>query len=363
MSSELKIGAVLGVFVVAVCAWFFYTRSSNQQDIPLPADADRATDTTGRAERATPMAAPVRRPGPAKAKPTPPPAHGAKDKANGTQTTTGRPENPRPSPARANLQRHRTAPSQVDARGQDRAPARSQPRHLPSQTKAPNAGTPQHAPPASGGGASGQPPTESGSPSRADRPTQADTLLASSSLPSEGPPTTPPQDMPTAEPQPSTPPLASPGHVRAHQMPRGRDAVSVVKPPSSPPDREHTVQAGDSFAKIAEQYYGSQKYMTYLIQANPQIRDPRRLSVGQKLRIPPAPSEASEAPQAATDAEQDRPFERTYVVQEGDSFYEIARRLLGDGTRWPEVYEMNKDEVGLDPSNLRVGQVLKVPLQ
>jgi nucleoid-associated protein YgaU len=146
-------------------------------------------------------------------------------------------------------------------------------------------------------------------------------------------------------------------------MPRGRDAVSVVKPPSSPPDREHTVQAGDSFAKIAEQYYGSQKYMTYLIQANPQIRDPRRLSVGQKLRIPPAPSEASEAPQAATDAEQDRPFERTYVVQEGDSFYEIARRLLGDGTRWPEVYEMNKDEVGLDPSNLRVGQVLKVPLQ
>ena len=35
MSSELKIGAVLGVFVVAACAWFFYSRSSNDQDIPL----------------------------------------------------------------------------------------------------------------------------------------------------------------------------------------------------------------------------------------------------------------------------------------------------------------------------------------
>ncbi|UCG33007.1 MAG: LysM peptidoglycan-binding domain-containing protein [Phycisphaerales bacterium] len=145
-------------------------------------------------------------------------------------------------------------------------------------------------------------------------------------------------------------------------MTRGQQAASAVQPPQSQ-DREHTVQAGDSFAKVAEQYYGSQKYTTFLIQANPQVQNPRRLSIGQKLRIPPAPSETSDAAQATAGPEQDRPFERTYVVQEGDSFYEIARRLLDNGTRWPEVYEMNKDEVGLDPSNLRVGQVLKIPLQ
>jgi nucleoid-associated protein YgaU len=144
-------------------------------------------------------------------------------------------------------------------------------------------------------------------------------------------------------------------------MTPGQQAASAARPPEAR-DREHTVQAGDSFAKIAEHYYGSQRYMTYLIQANPQVQNPRRLSIGQKLRIPPVPSEPSDAAQAAVESERDRPFERTYVVQEGDSFYEIARRLLDDGTRWPEVYEMNKDEVGLDPSNLRVGQVLKIPL-
>ena len=124
--------------------------------------------------------------------------------------------------------------------------------------------------------------------------------------------------------------------------------------------RRHAVQSGESFALIAEKYYGSQKYLWFLIQANPQVKDPAKLSIGQVLRVPPAPPSPG-APSPAPTPKKTEPLRRTYVVQQGDSFYDIARQLLNDGTRWPELYELNKDEVGLDPSNLRAGQVLKVP--
>ena len=34
-----------------------------------------------------------------------------------------------------------------------------------------------------------------------------------------------------------------------------------------------------------------------------------------------------------------------YVVQKGDCLYGIARSQLGDGSRWSEIYELNKGTV------------------
>jgi nucleoid-associated protein YgaU len=49
-----------------------------------------------------------------------------------------------------------------------------------------------------------------------------------------------------------------------------------------------------------------------------------------------------------------------YVIQKIDKggYYAIARRELGDVTRWKEIKALNP---GVDPTKLRVGQVINIP--
>lgn len=51
----------------------------------------------------------------------------------------------------------------------------------------------------------------------------------------------------------------------------------------------------------------------------------------------------------------------TYQVRPGDSLWAIAKRTLGDGSRWREIYEANRASVGPDPNVLQVGAVLRIP--
>jgi len=121
--------------------------------------------------------------------------------------------------------------------------------------------------------------------------------------------------------------------------------------------RQHTVEGGDTLAILAEVYYGSQRYTGLLVEANPQVKDPGRLLVGTTLNIPPLGRQPLAATAPAPVAK------GTYVVQAGDSFYAIARNVLGDAGRWPELLALNRDLVNGEPQNLRVGQVLKLPPQ
>jgi nucleoid-associated protein YgaU len=52
--------------------------------------------------------------------------------------------------------------------------------------------------------------------------------------------------------------------------------------------------------------------------------------------------------------------EETYVVQPGDSLSKIAKEILGDAARWPEIFELNKDQIK-DPNLIHVGQELRLP--
>ena len=47
----------------------------------------------------------------------------------------------------------------------------------------------------------------------------------------------------------------------------------------------------------------------------------------------------------------------TYVVQDGDNLWSIALKLLGDGSRWIEIFELNN----LATTVIHPGQVLKIP--
>jgi nucleoid-associated protein YgaU len=52
---------------------------------------------------------------------------------------------------------------------------------------------------------------------------------------------------------------------------------------------------------------------------------------------------------------------RSYVVESGDTQYDIARYELGSGGRWPEIYVLNRDRLGEDIDYLKPGTQLALP--
>ena len=52
--------------------------------------------------------------------------------------------------------------------------------------------------------------------------------------------------------------------------------------------------------------------------------------------------------------------EKTYTVKSGDCLWNIAKSLLGSGSRYTEVYNLNKDKIK-NPNLIYPGQVLRIP--
>lgn len=51
---------------------------------------------------------------------------------------------------------------------------------------------------------------------------------------------------------------------------------------------------------------------------------------------------------------------RTYTVVSGDSLSRIALHIYGKASRWPAIFEANRDQLN-DPDRIHPGQVLKLP--
>ncbi len=123
-------------------------------------------------------------------------------------------------------------------------------------------------------------------------------------------------------------------------------------PPASEPDRfertsTYVVQRGDTLEKIAERLLGDAKHWKTLHEANQdRIPDPGKIYPGQVLVIPGRQSEQGNA--------------ASYVVKSGDTLKGIAKKMLGDGDRWEELYALNQDRIS-DPKRLFPGQVLALP--
>lgn len=66
-------------------------------------------------------------------------------------------------------------------------------------------------------------------------------------------------------------------------------------------------------------------------------------------------------PPAPTPTPEPAPSTNTVTVVEGDTLWDLSATHLGDPTRWPEIYELNKDVIGADPGLIHPGQTFVLP--
>jgi len=54
------------------------------------------------------------------------------------------------------------------------------------------------------------------------------------------------------------------------------------------------------------------------------------------------------------------PPPKTYMVKPGDTLWMIAKKTLGDGSKWKDIYNANKSIIGADPNLIKPGQQLRI---
>ncbi|MGQ9574801.1 MAG: LysM peptidoglycan-binding domain-containing protein [Thermoguttaceae bacterium] len=143
------------------------------------------------------------------------------------------------------------------------------------------------------------------------------------------------------------------------------------------PDGTYVVQPNDSFWSISQKLYKTGAYYEALLEHNrKQYGRADQLRPGEVIVAPPAeelarlyphlcpqPAAHGAAPdRTAAGALPNRPAAgRVYVVQEGDTLYDIARQELGKAARWAEIYELNREVLGRQFDYLTPGMQLILP--
>jgi len=192
--------------------------------------------------------------------------------------------------------------------------------------------------------------------------------------------------------QESTPPAAAVFQpLTTSSAPRIDSVVdSISSSPSgkaAPGGRPYTVVPGDTLSKIALAHLGNKSRSTVdaIFEANRSVlQNPNDLRTGLVLTLPalegkgaaspvdpPATVLASVPTQPPRRAEEgSSPTKKTavkpaagfrwYQVKKNDRYVSIAKEQLGDGGRWRELHEINKDKFP-DPQMIREGVRIKLP--
>lgn len=112
-------------------------------------------------------------------------------------------------------------------------------------------------------------------------------------------------------------------------------------PENCPPGTNaYVIRAGDTFYQLANRFGTT---VSALVSANPTV-NPDRLHIGQNICIPGQP----QSPPC--------PERNFYTVQSGDTLYQIAKRYH------VPLADLIAANPGIDPDNLRIGQVICIPL-
>lgn len=126
---------------------------------------------------------------------------------------------------------------------------------------------------------------------------------------------------------------------------------------------DYTVRRGDSLWKIAEEQLGDPMRFREIVSLNSAALQGRAdfINPGMVLRLP---SDAASITNATDEAPRS---EETYVVEPGDTLWEIADEKLGAGERFTEIFEASRGTVQADgqrltdPDLIRPGWELTVP--
>lgn len=398
MSTEARIGVVAGLFIVVVTSVYFFYGQSSQVD-------DLLVTSTG-AKVSLPPKIPA---GSESAKPGAPASSPPIAVAN-QQSPMAQPSSAVVSPvvrdsSLSTVDADRVASAEPASRSN--APLNTPPGAAkPAATDTgPTFGRARGTPPRIGG----ESPKPTGTTGDELAPTTWDHLSKSTEKPAEhvalgGKPETETQELPSlASGGPDRRDVSKQTRAAGANQPAPREAAGSLTADirhaskatavdaksgagSSAWPRQHKIVSGDTLIGLAFAYYEDTSRVGTILAANPQIRNPRGLKIGQVVTIPapgveqtpPARSAAATrndssglvtltgrtAPlreSGTSDSTVKPAAARTYTVQEGDTFYSIAARLYSDGNKWRTIYDANKSIVKNDPKRLRTGMNLTIP--
>jgi len=156
----------------------------------------------------------------------------------------------------------------------------------------------------------------------------------------------------------------------------GRTFQAVAATHSDAAGGVYHVEPGDSFWAISQKVYGDGGFFKALEAHNrSRFAQSSRLQVGDEI-LTPELEELRErysglcpkvrtikpgTPQVSAASLGVVSSGRVYVVEEGDTLYEIARYELGAARRWPEIYTLNRSVLGDDIDYIRPGTRLQLP--
>ena len=139
-------------------------------------------------------------------------------------------------------------------------------------------------------------------------------------------------------------PAPEPGDDDRATAPAGQASIYVV------------VAGDDGFWAISAKVYGAGKHWPLIRDANPGV-DTTMLRPGQELVIPPPPEPDTQSTTREELPAGVPPGSRTYVVQDGDTYWDIAEAEYGNG----QYHYLLEQANGIDPGKLQKGMVLLVP--
>lgn len=105
----------------------------------------------------------------------------------------------------------------------------------------------------------------------------------------------------------------------------------------------YTIKDGDTFESLAERYYGGAAFAALLRRNNEGVRE---LAAGRQLLVPVHDDGLGN--------------EESYEVVQDDSLWRIAKKVYGQGHRWGEIWEANRDVLP-SPDDLKPGMTLRIP--
>ena len=154
-------------------------------------------------------------------------------------------------------------------------------------------------------------------------------------------------------------------------------SAPLTSPPLRRNDESYVVEPNDNFWSISEKVYGTGHYFKALQEHNRHsYPQPDLLQPGDIVSTPstdmllkrysdlcPRPHKVQQSRRAAgaLSSQRQPPQGRVYVVEEGDTLFDIARYELGKASRWAEIYELNRELIGEDMNHLTPGLTLSLP--